>query len=202
MRCLWCNNSWYATRIIRQVLKWPKGGLGACIGIIPKERYEWYQEFHDQKKKKMRKRKKGWTSWWLIWPINMMLLQQCLPALKRNERDPHLSTCLCPLVRVTCRWQMTIDVGTVKGETIKLEKLRVCCWKWQLWTFSIVRTYLIELLSPIVFARYWMLQRWLVQSPLFQVGRKLEVSHFFKLKLFPKMFLQKYFIHTHVNYLM
>ncbi len=52
MRCLWCTNSfgsWYATRMISCVLKWQKGGLGACIGVIPKERYKLYQDFHDQK---------------------------------------------------------------------------------------------------------------------------------------------------------
>ncbi len=54
MRCLWCNSSFssqHATRMMSHVLKWPKGGLGACTGIIPKERYEWYKEFHDKKMK-------------------------------------------------------------------------------------------------------------------------------------------------------
>ncbi len=52
MRCLWCNNSfssWHATRMICHALKFPKGGLGACTGIIPKERYRRYQDYHDQK---------------------------------------------------------------------------------------------------------------------------------------------------------
>ncbi len=64
MRCLWCNysfSSWHATRMRRHVLKWPKGGLGACTDIIPKERYEWYQDFHFLSEKKEGK-KEGRTS--------------------------------------------------------------------------------------------------------------------------------------------
>ncbi len=62
MRCLWCNNSfssWHATRMICHVLKFPKGGLGACTGIIPKERYKRYQDYHDQKSERKEGKKRG-----------------------------------------------------------------------------------------------------------------------------------------------
>ncbi len=60
MRCLWCKNSfssWHSTRMISHILKCLKGGLGACNCIIPKERYKWYQDFHDQKMKGRREKR-------------------------------------------------------------------------------------------------------------------------------------------------
>ncbi len=51
-RYLWYNNSfssWHAMRMLSHVLKFQKGGLGACTVIIPKEKYKRYQDFHDQK---------------------------------------------------------------------------------------------------------------------------------------------------------
>ncbi len=130
-----------------------------------------------KKVKRRSRRKEGWTSWWPLWPINMMPLQHCLSTLVRNYRDQHLSSCLCPLAGVSCRCLLMLEWK--RGIQWILENLIVHSWKWQLCTFSIVRTYLIELLSPIPFARYWMLQRWLVLSSLFQVGRRLQVSYFF-----------------------
>ncbi len=44
--------------MICHVLKFPKGGLGACTGIIPKERYKCYQDFHDKKEQKEGKKRR------------------------------------------------------------------------------------------------------------------------------------------------
>ncbi len=49
-------------RMISHALKIQKGGLGACIGIIPKERYKHYQDFHEQKMDRRRGKSKGWMS--------------------------------------------------------------------------------------------------------------------------------------------
>ncbi len=62
MRCLWCNNSFsslHATRMRCHVLKFPKGGQGACTGIIVKERYNRYQDYHDQKSERKEEKKQG-----------------------------------------------------------------------------------------------------------------------------------------------
>ncbi len=112
MRCLWRNvsfSSWHATMMICHVLKIPKGRLGACTVIIPKERHKCYQSFLDQKMNRSRGKNKGQTSWWPLWPINRMMLQQCLLTLVRNKRDPHLLTCLCPLARVACRCLLRLE---------------------------------------------------------------------------------------------
>ncbi len=79
------------------MLKWPNGGLGAFTDIIPKERCEWYQKFHNQKSEK---EEGGMDEFMNTLTINMMLLQQCLPTIVRDKRDPYLSTCLCPLARM------------------------------------------------------------------------------------------------------
>ncbi len=112
MRFLWCNNSfssWHATSMICHILKFWTGGLGACIGIIPKERYKHYQDFHDQNMNGRRRKNEGWISWWPIWSIDRILLQQWLPTLVRSKKDPHLSTCLCLRAEVTCRYLLMLE---------------------------------------------------------------------------------------------
>ncbi len=75
--------------------------------------------------------------------------------------------------------QMSIEVGIEKGKTMYIQKSNNGLLEIIIADFSIVRIYPIELLSPTAFARYWMLQKWMVQGSHFQVGRKLEVSYFF-----------------------
>ncbi len=70
--------------------------------------------------------------------------------------------------------QMSIDIEIENGKTMDIRKSNSALLEMAIADFSIVRTYLIELLSAIAFWRYWKMQRWLDQVLLFQVGRWLE----------------------------
>ncbi len=83
---------------------------------------------------------------------------------------------------------MTIDVGTEKGKTMDIRKSNGALLEMAIADIFIVKIYLLELLSPTTFARYWMFQRCLVQGSLFQVGRKLEVGYFFNSNCFKNVF--------------
>ncbi len=135
MRCLWCNDSfssWHDTIIISHVLKWQKGGLGACTGIIPRKRYKQYSDFHNQKAEW----KEGNNE--VDDCFNQSTLLQCLPSIEPNKRD-----------RLVC----VLKPGHLLMLNQKRERqwifksLILLYWKWLLWTFSIARTYSKGLLS-------------------------------------------------------
>ncbi len=199
MRCLWCNDSfssWLATRMISHVLKRPKGGLGVCTGIIPKARYEWYQEFHDQKGEKKEK-KRGTDK--LITSMTdqqdaaaAMLTNSC----KKQERPIHID------LSVSSGWgglKMASDVGIEKRKTMDIRKSNSA---------------LLEMTIADIFHCKHLPDR-AVESKCFRkildvvkvVGSGLTIPSkkniggelLFSIETISKMFLQKYFIHIQVN---
>ncbi len=131
------SSSYNATRMISHVLKWQKGGLGACTGINPKERDKQYSDFHNQKAEQKERENKGRISWWLLQSINMMLLLQCLQSIKINKRGPHLLACPCPQARVACRCLLMLE--WIRKRWWMFESLIKLCWKWVLQTVSILQ---------------------------------------------------------------
>ncbi len=70
---------------------------------------------------------------------------------------------------------MAIDDGIEKRNSMDIWKSNIALLQMAIADFSIVRTYLIGLLSQAALRRFWMLQKWLVHCQLLEIGRRFIV---------------------------